>query len=96
MMVKFAIFSIIRMTATIQILSLRLKTLCIFAKSKGRVDIDTPIVQQKKISAVEWCKEASCLANQYQKKPWYYLLIPHDEVQINMTFEALTKKYTEK
>jgi type III restriction enzyme len=63
---------------------------------KRRVDIDTPIVQQKKMAAVEWCKEAGHLASQHQKKPWSYLLIPHDEVQINMTFEALTAKYTEK
>jgi type III restriction enzyme len=61
---------------------------------KRRVDLDTPIVQQKKKAAMEWCKEASRLANQHQKKPWSYLLIPHDEVQINMTFEALTAKYT--
>lgn len=63
---------------------------------KRRVDIDTPIVQQKKMAAIEWCKEACCLANQYQKKPWSYLLIPHDEVQINMTFEALIAKYEAK
>jgi len=61
---------------------------------KRRVDLDTPIVLQKKIAAMEWCKVASHLANQHQKKPWSYLLIPHDEVQINMTFEALTAKYT--
>ncbi|HSW87081.1 MAG TPA: DEAD/DEAH box helicase family protein [Rhabdochlamydiaceae bacterium] len=67
-------------------------TMCL-CEIKRRVDIDTPIVQQKKLAAVEWCKEASRLANQHKKKPWSYLLIPHDEVQINMTFEALTAKY---
>lgn len=60
---------------------------------KRRVDIDTPIVQHKKMAAIEWCKAASLLATQHLKKPWTYLLIPHDEVQANMTFEALTAKF---
>lgn len=63
---------------------------------KRKIDINTPIVQQKKTAAMEWCKIASQLASQNQKKTWTYLLIPHDEVQANITFEALIAKYTEK
>ena len=42
-------------------------------------------VQKKAQAATQWCERASSVSD----KPWRYVLIPHDEVQINRTFAAV-------
>lgn len=49
-------------------------------ETKARADIDTQEVQAKAAAAVRWCKHASDHAASVGSKPWYYLLVPHDEM----------------
>jgi type III restriction enzyme len=44
---------------------------------------------QKKDAAVKWCEQASSHASACGGKPWKYSLIPHDQIAVNMTIEAL-------
>jgi len=48
----------------------------LMAEIKARNEMSTPEVKAKASAAAEWCKNASTVAS----KPWYYVLIPHDEV----------------
>ena len=50
-------------------------------ETKGKDDINTPEVQAKAAAAVQWCKHASDYAARVGRKPWKYLLVPHDEVK---------------
>lgn len=56
-------------------------------------EMNDPIVQAKKASAEEWCKNASDHATAHGGKLWRYLLIPHDAVKENMTLEGLAKEW---
>jgi len=63
-------------------------------ETKKEGDIKTNEVQEKAVAALEFCKHATefNLSNG-KKKPWKYVLIPHNAVLANMSFEHLTKAY---
>lgn len=48
---------------------------------KRRVDLTTAKVLENKNAAALWCSYATDHAKSKGLKPWYYLLIPHDEVK---------------
>ncbi|MCF6290675.1 MAG: DEAD/DEAH box helicase family protein [Desulfobacterales bacterium] len=60
---------------------------------KASNQMNDPVVLAKKESAVKWCANASNYAASHGGKPWRYLLIPHDEIAVNMTLEALAKRF---
>lgn len=61
---------------------------------KRRCDLDSPVVKKKAEAAVLWCTLATKHAKKNQGKPWSYLLIPHDAVDITMTLNGLANKFT--
>ncbi|HCZ11975.1 MAG TPA: hypothetical protein DHV16_06935, partial [Nitrospiraceae bacterium] len=62
-------------------------------ETKKEGDIETSDVQEKAIAAIKYCNYATEFTTQNSGKPWKYILIPHNAVQANMSFEALTRKY---
>jgi len=65
-------------------------------ETKKAQDIYSEEVQEKKRSAMEYCKYASEYTAGHGGKPWKYLLIPHDAVMFNMSFENFAKTFEEK
>jgi type III restriction enzyme len=61
---------------------------------KKEADIDSKVVQDKAKAVVKWCQHASEHELKHEGKPWSYLLIPHTDVQENMTIEGLKTRYT--
>src|SRR3990170_6932832 len=60
---------------------------------KKEGDIDDAEVQDKARAALEYCKYASEYTAENGGKPWKYVLIPHNAVQPNMSFNFLFKQY---
>ncbi len=60
---------------------------------KKESDIDDTEVQEKATAAKEYCKYASEYNSQHGNKPWKYILIPHNVVMINMSFDTLANTY---
>ena len=60
---------------------------------KKRSELEDPIVVAKKESAVKWCSHATDHAASYDGKPWRYVLIPHDEIAVNLTLEYLAERF---
>ena len=55
--------------------------------------MNDPVVLAKKESASKWCANASNYNAGHDGKPWTYALIPHDEIAVNMTLEALVTRF---
>jgi type III restriction enzyme len=55
---------------------------------KRASDVETANVQKKAKAATQWCERASSVSD----KPWRYVLVPHDVVQINRTFQSLAQQ----
>jgi len=66
------------------------------AETKKESDIQSQEVQDKKIAALQYCTHASTFTIQNGGKPWKYLLIPHNAVLLNMSFDTLVKSYIQK
>ena len=62
-------------------------------ETKKAMDIDSEDVKAKAKAAVVWCAHASDYSAQHGGKPWRYLLIPHDAVQVNATLGALATRF---
>lgn len=62
-------------------------------ETKKSKDVNTNEVQEKAKAALTYCKNATEYTTQHGGKPWKYVLIPHEDVKINMSFEILVKKY---
>jgi type III restriction enzyme len=60
---------------------------------KASNQMNDPVVLAKKESAQKWCGHASTYAADHGGKLWSYVLIPHDEIAVNMTLEALVKRF---
>ena len=56
-------------------------------ETKSSAQISDPEVLDKKRAAIQYCKYASEFTLENGGKAWKYLIIPHDQVTINMTFE---------
>jgi len=52
------------------------------------------VLAQKEV-AVKWCANATDYATSHAGKSWRYVLIPHDEIAVNMTLDALMNRYGE-
>ena len=61
---------------------------------KRSSDLQDPVVIQKARAATHWCNLASKHAKQHSTKPWLYLLIPHDSVDLSASLEGLIAKFT--
>ncbi|HBJ2611854.1 TPA: DEAD/DEAH box helicase family protein [Clostridium botulinum] len=62
-------------------------------ETKKKKDIETREVQGKAKAALEYCKYASDFTRKNGGKQWKYILIPHDIVKQNMSFEFLSQNY---
>jgi len=57
-------------------------------------EMDDPEVGEKAEAAVTFCRHATAHANENGGKPWRYLLIPHDAVNVAATLDAFAKRFT--
>ena len=55
------------------------------------MDIESADVQEKAQAALEYCKYATDFTIPNGGKPWKYVLIPHNAVMVNMSFDTLVK-----
>jgi type III restriction enzyme len=62
-------------------------------ETKKAADVDSEEVQAKAKAAVDWCAHASAYSALHGGRPWRYLLIPHDAVQVNVTLSALAARF---
>lgn len=62
-------------------------------ETKKEGDMETADVQEKADAALQYCKHATDFTTKHGGKPWNYILIPHDVVKVNMSFENLVKVY---
>jgi type III restriction enzyme len=62
-------------------------------ETKRAADMDSAEVRAKAEAAMQWCTQACAYSAQHGGKPWRYLLIPHDAVQVNVTLDALVSRY---
>jgi type III restriction enzyme len=69
------------------------KTEKFIVEIKKESDIDSREVQDKTTAVVTWCKHATAHELRHQGKPWSYLLIPHNDVQENMTIDGLKARF---
>lgn len=61
---------------------------------KAAKDLNSDEVQLKAKAAVKWCEQANEHATANQAKPWRYVLIPHDAILSNASFEGLVAGYS--
>ena len=66
------------------------KYLC---EPKRANEMTDEVVLAKADAAATWCKHASDHANENGGTPWRYLLIPHDQIQDQMTLSGLAARY---
>lgn len=66
---------------------------CFLCEPKRADETWDSIVQEKKRSAIAWCRHASYHSRTYGGKPWFYVLIPHDRVDSNIGFSALCEEF---
>jgi len=60
---------------------------------KAENEMEDDIVQAKANAAIKYCETATKLNKQRRQKPWIYVLIPHNKVQANMSFNKLISDY---
>ena len=63
---------------------------------KRSSELDDPDVVTKAKAAKLWCKHATSFAEEHGGKTWKYLVIPHDEIRLDMSLDALVKRYERK
>lgn len=69
------------------------KTTKYLCEPKRASEMQDEIVLAKTKAASEWCKHASEYEKQDSKKPWKYLLIPHDAISENKTLLGFEQMY---
>ncbi len=69
------------------------KTEKLLCEPKRASEMTDETVLAKADAAATWCKHATDHANENGGKPWRYLLIPHDQVQDQMTVNGLAARY---
>ena len=60
---------------------------------KGEDKIDSADVVSKSNRAVQFCKVATNWANATGRKPWKYIFIPSQQIQISSNFSALSERF---
>jgi type III restriction enzyme len=61
---------------------------------KMRKEMNDAIVIAKKEAAVKWCALATDYSATNGGKPWCYVLIPHDEIAVNITLAGLAARFS--
>ena len=56
-------------------------------------DLNTPEVQGKMEAALVWCQRATEELSKSNEKPWFYLLIPHSKITLNLDFSGANVKF---
>jgi type III restriction enzyme len=56
-------------------------------------EMETADVKAKAAAATEYCRNATTFNEKHGKKPWSYVLVPHDEVSGNSTFVGVVERY---
>lgn len=69
------------------------KNVIYMIETKKGIDINTPDVQDKTKSALEYCKYATDFTKENNGKSWEYVLIPHNEVVSNYSFDNLVSRF---
>ena len=69
------------------------KDVICMVETKMRKDVDSSDVSEKAKAALHYTTNASRFAAENGKKPWKYVLIPHDAVLVNMSFASLMRQY---
>lgn len=62
-------------------------------ETKMQKDMDSDEVKEKAIAALHYCEHVTRFARENNKKPWKYVLIPHEAVQFNMSFKKLADQF---
>ena len=62
-------------------------------ETKKEKEIESREVQEKSLAAVLYCTQATNFTAKHNGKAWKYILLPHDAVQVNMSFMTLVKNY---
>lgn len=62
-------------------------------ETKKEGDIETADVQEKALAAIMYCKNATEFTSRNGGKPWKYLLITHNAVMTNMSFDTLARQF---
>lgn len=65
-------------------------------ETKMQREMESNEVKQKTAAALDYCNKATRFNLENGKKPWNYVLIPHEAVQFNMSFNGLTTKYSKR
>ncbi len=69
------------------------KTQKLLCEIKQAQEMESPDVQAKKNTAIEWCKNASAHEKDHGGKLWSYILIPDDEINQTSTLEGIVSQY---
>ncbi|MBT2677370.1 DEAD/DEAH box helicase family protein [Bacillus sp. ISL-35] len=69
------------------------KTKKYICEIKKKDDINDKVVQEKAKAVQNWCSHATEHELKHGGKEWIYLLIPHNDINENMTVEGLTARY---
>lgn len=62
-------------------------------ETKMQKDMSSDDVKEKARAALHYCEHATRFANDNGKKPWKYILIPHETVQFNMSFKKFADQF---
>ncbi len=65
-------------------------------ETKMQKEVDSVEVQEKAKAALIYCKNASKFTSEHKKKSWEYLLIPHEAVKVNISFDNFIKQFVQK
>ncbi|MFN7013422.1 MAG: hypothetical protein ACK4ON_04025, partial [Bacteroidia bacterium] len=65
-------------------------------ETKSKDELDNDDVKNKMKAAIKYCQYATEYTSVNGGKSWGYLLIPHDDVKLNSSFEGLESKYLQK
>ena len=62
-------------------------------ETKMQREMESNEVKEKTAAALDYCNKATRFNLENGKKPWKYVLIPHEAVQFNMSFDRLAAQY---
>lgn len=62
-------------------------------ETKMQKEMDSDEVKEKTKAALYYCEQATRFTKENWKKPWQYLLIPHEAVQFNASLDRLFQQY---
>ena len=62
-------------------------------ETKKKDDVEAVQVQDKAKAALTYCMNATEYNQQINGKPWLYVLIPHDQVKLNMSLSYLLRSF---